>query len=180
MTREKRWIWGKKKSWIPVSVKVKLSGYVYRSVLWICLIWKIKTGFWSVELFWKDWRSCLKCSEVGFFLFTVSYRNSLRVPAWSVSLFLKLANYKSLFQLDPLPFALYLFIKAIKKVIFPSSTSCLIPTGSCFAVLLETQRCRSSPHRACFFTSVIMLLSLQLHADANITARRIKSWSSHC
>lgn len=114
------------------------------------------------------------------FLFTVSYRNSLRVPAWSVSLFLKLANYKSLFQLDPLPFALYLFIKAIKKVIFPSSTSCLIPTGSCFAVLLETHRCRSSPHRACFFTSVIMLLSLQLHADANITARRIKSWSSHC
>jgi len=112
-------------------------------------------------------------------LFTVSYRKLLHVLAWSVSLFFKLANYKTLFQLDPLPFALYLSIKAIKKVISPSSTSCLIPTGS-YAMMLQTVRPGFSSHQACFFTSATMMLPLEMHVDANITERRIKSWSGHC
>lgn len=127
-------------------------------------MWKIKMGFWSGELVWNDWQSCLKLNIVKSLL-VESYRKFLHVLAWSGLAYFK--NWLVINHSCTWSFALYLPIKTIKKVISLSSTDCLIPTGSCYAMLLETQ------------TKILISPSLFFHQWNYDTSTGAACWCQH-
>lgn len=127
---------------------------------------------WRIGL---EWLAIMPKMKYGEGLFVEIYRKLLRVLAWSVLAYFK--NWAVINHTCTWSFALCLvpFHQSNKKDHSLSSTSCWNLTGSCYAMLLETLRPKFSSHQACFFTSEIMMLPLELHVDANIKEKRIKS-----
>lgn len=153
--------------WFPW--KLKLHTYISTPNLF-CVENKNGLLEWRIGLEWLAIMPKMKYGE-GFVC-----RELQEVAACSCSVLAYFKNRLVINHSCTWSFALCLvsFHQNNKKVISLSYTSCLIPTGSCYAMLLETLRPKFSSHQACFFTSEIMMLPLELHVGANIKERRIK------